>query len=82
MCKCDSGVESTTNYIMHCSQYPLHRMNLLDKVSDLVGNEITQLPGGHLCDLLLFGIKAYSEKANKLIKKCTVEFVNKTKKFQ
>ena len=37
---------------------------MLDEVSDIVGNDISQLPDDHLCDLLLFGSRAYNEKAN------------------
>ena len=82
MCKCDLGVESTIHYFLHCCQYSLDRMNLLDKISDIVSNDVTQLPGDHLCDLLLFGSKAYNEEANELILKCTVEYIKQTKRFQ
>ena len=82
MCVCDLGVESTIHYFLHCHQYSLHRRNLLDKVSDIVDNDITQLPDDHLCDLLLFGRNAYNERANEMILKCTVEFVKQTKRFQ
>ncbi len=82
MCKCDLGVESTIHYFLHCRQYTLHRRNLLDKISDIVGNDITQLPDDHLSDLFLFGSNAYNEKANEMILKCTVEFVKQTKRFQ
>ena len=82
MCVCDLGVESTIHYFLHCRQYSLHRRNLLDKVSDIVDNDITQLPDDHLCDLLLFGSNAYNERANEMILKCTVEFVKQTKRFQ
>ena len=60
----------------------LFRRNLLDKVSDIVDNDITQLPDDHLCHLLLFGSNAYNERANEMILKCTVEFVKQTKRFQ
>ena len=82
MCVCDLGVESTIHYFLHCRQYSLHRRNLLDKVSDIVDNDITQLPDDHLCDLLLFGSNAYNERANEMILTCTVEFVKQTKRFQ
>ena len=51
MCICDSGIESTTHNFLHCHQYSFHRRNLLDKVSVIVGNDITQLPD----DQVLFG---------------------------
>ena len=82
MCGCDLGVESTIHYFLHCRQYSLHRRNLLDKVSDIVDNDITQLPDDHLCDLFLFGSNAYNERANEMILKCTVEFVKQTNRFQ
>ena len=82
MCVCDLGVESTIHYFLHCLQYSLHRRNLLDKVSDIVDNDITQLPDDQLSDLLLFGSNAYNERANEMILKCTVEFVKQKKRFQ
>ena len=82
MCICDLGVESTIHYFLHCCQYALHRRNLLDKVSDIVDNDIAQLPDDHLCDLLLFGSSTYNERANEIILKCTVEFVKQTRRFQ
>ena len=81
-CKCNLGVESTIHYFLHCHLYTAHRINLFDEVSDVVGNDITQLPDDHLCDLLLFGSKAYNEKANEMILKCTVKFVKLTKRFR
>ena len=65
-----------------CHLYRAHRSILLDEVSDIVGNDISQLPDDHLCDLLLYGSKAYNEKANEMILKCTVKFVKLTKRFQ
>jgi len=82
MCICDLGVESTIHYFLHCCQYALHRRNLLDKVSDIVDNDITQPPDDHLCDLLLFRSSTYNERVNEMILKCTVEFVKQTKRFQ
>ena len=54
---------------------------MLERISDIVGNDITQLPGDHLCDLFLFGSNAYNEKANAIIMKCTVEFAIQIKRF-
>ena len=81
-CKCNVGVESTIHYFLHCHLYRAHRKILLDEVSDIVGNDISQLPDDHLCDLLLFGSKAYNEKANEMILKCTAKFVKLTKRFR
>ena len=81
MCMCHSGIESSTQYFLHCRQYSFHRRNLLDKVSDIGGNDITQLPDNHLCDLLLFGSNAYNKKANKMILKWIVEFVKQSTWF-
>ena len=82
MCICDLGVESTIHYFLHCCHYAPHRRNLLDEVSDIVDNDITQLPDDHLCDLLLFGSSTYNERANEMNLKCAVEFVKQTKRFQ
>ena len=81
-CKCNVGVESTIHYFLHCHLYRAHRKILLDEVSDIVGNDISQLPDDHLCDLLLFGSKAYNEKANEMILKCTAKFAKRTKRFR
>ena len=81
-CKWNLGIESTIHYFLHCHLYRDQGSILLDEVSDIVGNGISQLPDDHLCDLLLFGSKAYNEKANEMILKCTVKFVKLTKRVR
>ena len=63
MYKCNFGVESTIH--LQCCQYSLHRGILLDNVSDIVGNDITQLLDDHLRYLLLFGSMLTTRKQPK-----------------
>ena len=69
-CKYNLGIESTIHYVLHCHLYRAHRSILRDEFSDIVGNDISQLPDDHLCDLLLFGSKAYNEKPSEMVLKC------------
>ena len=55
ICNCKEGVESTTHFLLHCPLHLVHRNNLLGEISDILNNDVTQLPGDHLCNLLLFG---------------------------
>ena len=74
-----SSLRLTTSCTTAAADTHFTERNLLDEVSVIVGNDITQLPDDHLCDLLLFGGNAYHKIANEMILKCTVELFKQFK---
>ena len=57
LCSCKEGIEYTVHFFLHCPLYLDHRIDLLGEVSDIIKNDVTQLPDDHLCDLLLFAVQ-------------------------
>lgn len=82
MCTCNVAVESIAHFFLHCQSYLHHRDILLEELSNIVNNDVTQLPDDHLCDLLLFGSKTYNTIANKMILQCTVRYIKNTNRFR
>ena len=64
--------ESTVHFFLLCPLYLDHRNDLLGEVSDMINNDVTQLPDDHSCDLLLFGSSNLHEIANNMILNATV----------
>ena len=76
------GIESTVHLFLHCPLYQVHRHSLLGEVSDVLNNDVTQLPGDHLCDLLLFGSQSFNEITKRMILDATVSFIIHTNRFK
>ena len=53
----------------------------MKRISDIVGNDIAELPDEYLCNLFIFVRNAYNEKVNEMIMACTIEFVKRTNRI-
>ena len=82
LCNCKKEIETTVHFFLHCPLYLVQRNNLLGELSNIIKNDVRQLPDDHLCDLVLFGSPSYNEIANKMILEATVSFVIHTKRFK
>ena len=82
LCSCKEETKTTVHFFLHCPLYLVHRNNLLGELSNILNNDVRQLPDDHLCDLLLIGTPSYNEIANKMILEGTVRFVIYTKRFK
>ena len=82
LCSCKEETEATVHFFLHCPLYLVHRNNLLGELSNILNNDVRQLPDDHLCDLILLGSPSYNEIANKMILEATVSFVIYTKRFK
>ena len=60
MCTCNAAVESIAHFLLHCKSSSRYGEILLEKLSSIFDNDVTQLPDDHLCDLSLFGCKTYN----------------------
>ena len=52
------------------------------EVSDILNNDVMQLPDDHLCNLLLFGSLKFNKIANRMILDATVRFLVKANRFK
>ena len=75
LCNCKEEIESTVHFFLHFPFYLVHRNNLLGQLSNILNNDVRQLPDDQLCDLLLFGRPSYNEIANKMILEAIVNFI-------
>ena len=81
ICSFYEGIESTTHFLLHCPLHLVHRNCLLGEVSDILHNDVTQLPEDHLCNLLLLGSLKFNKIANRMILDATVRFLVNTNGF-
>ena len=81
ICSCNEGIESTIHFFLHCPLHLVHRNSLLGELSDILNNDVTQLPDDHLCNLLLSGSLKFNKIANRMILDATVRFLVNTNRF-
>ena len=79
-CACTHGSETTKHFLLECSRFTTQRnvlMTSLSRISSNVDLSVSQ----SLCDLLLYGSKAYSFYANTDILNATITFIKSSKRF-
>ena len=81
ICSCYEGIESTTQFFLHCPFNLVHRNGLLGEISDTLNNDGTQLPDNHLCNLLLSVSIKFNKVANRMILSASVRFLVNTNRF-
>ena len=81
VCKCNGGEESTEHYLLRCALYNVQRQELLSGISNIVNNDVSVLPDGHLAKVALYGTNSYNNIANKLIIEETIRYIKNTKRF-
>ena len=82
ICKCSFEEETTEHFLLRCSRFDDQRRALLESASDIINNDIKQLPNDHITDILLFGSKAFNEISNKLILESTIRYIKSSKRFK
>ena len=78
MCKCETGNETTEQFLARCPRFTTPRASMLSIISRILNNDVSVLPDDHLTDTLLYGSKMYNEITNKLIIEAIIRF---TKRF-
>ena len=80
-CKCGSGnIESTSHYLLHCSEFSNERMVLLNQIRQIDFN-ILERENSEITQVLLFGDPSYNNNINTLILNATIEFLVSSKRF-
>ena len=80
ICSCSNDIESTTHYLLHCSNYIEERLALLNQVRS-IDSQLLQQSDSLICQLLLFGKCSLSIEENTQILNGTIEYVLSTKRF-
>ena len=81
LCICGSGdIESTSHYLLHCSEYSNERMTLLNKIRQIDSN-ILDKRNSEITRILLFGDPSFNDEINTLVLNTTFDFLISTKRF-
>ena len=75
---CTNGIETSTQYLLHCSTYTNERLTLLNK-SKSINCNILESSDATVKKILLFGDKTLSNSSNTLILNSTIEYIKDLK---
>ena len=81
LCKTCNAKEDTEHFLLLCRSYSLPRSTLLQKVSDIVGFEVSTLPRRRMVDILLYGKEGITDQNNNLILTHVIEYIINTKRL-
>ena len=73
--------EDTNHFLLTCRSYWLSRATMLQKVTEIIGIDISTLPKKTRTSILLYGRGDLSDEANSKIMKIVTDFTIKTKRF-
>ena len=73
--------EDTNHFLLTCQSYRLSRATMFQKVSEIIGIDISTLPKKTRTSILLYGRGDLSDEANSKIMKIVTDFTIKTKRF-
>ena len=82
VCFCQTGIENNEYFLLHCPRHSSHRRDLLDRISNVVDVNPTNLSSTDLCNLLLCGNSCFSVDTNHHIIKSTISFIKSTSRFK
>ena len=73
MCSGSLEIESTSHFLLECHHYTNIRLTLLNSIAEIIGNTFN-ITGEYLVNLLLFGIRKYTEIENSHIVNATIKY--------
>ena len=80
ICSCGENIETTTHYLLHCSNYLNERMTLLTNLQNVEEN-ILDRNYSRLSEILLFGDSSFNDAKNTSILNSTIQYIFDTKRF-
>ena len=81
-CHCLLGPENSLHFLLKCPDYNNERCKLFELVNPIVTkNDLVNLSDPLLVELLLYGNTKNTASENKVILKATIDFINKTGRF-
>ena len=82
MCFCQTGIENNEHFLLHCPCHSSHRRDLLDRISNVVDVDPTNLSSTDVCNLLLYGNSCFSVDTSHHIIEPTISFIKSTSRFK
>ena len=81
LCTCQSGIESTTHFLLKCPLFDVHRELLMDIVSPIASVQSNISDESSVTNILLYGSKALNPTQNNEILNATLAYVQNTGRF-
>ena len=81
VCICGLANEDNEHFLLHCPQYRAFRVDLIGRISDIPGIDLTCLDDRSLCSLLLYGNPRCSVLENSIVIEATISFMKNTGRF-
>ena len=80
-CFCGMAKEDNEHFLLHCQRFDLMRIDLLRKLSDIPGLDVSKLNAKTLCEMLLYGNPHLSIIDNRIVLEATISFIESTKRL-
>ena len=81
LCSCNTAIENTINYSLHCSNFSSARNTFLNEIA-LAERSIFDQDEIKIIQTFIFGNPSYSVTDNKLILGVSVKYILETKRFE
>lgn len=82
MCKCFKGIEDAGHFLLNCHDFTQIRNSLMSNVSQKLNDDILSLTPKKIINTLLYGNKKYKKDVNTYILNQTINYINKSKRFE
>ena len=80
ICSCGQNIETSTHFLLHCSNYPNERLNFLNIIRNIDRN-ILDKNDLKITETLLYGDSSLDDTNNTLIMNATMEFLLASKRL-
>ena len=81
ICTCETDVETTTHYLLHCPLFSDERLILINNIWNM-DNNILNLNDSRFSEVLLFGNSSFNNTKNTFILNTTIEYIVSSKRFE
>ena len=80
ICTCGQNIETSTHFLLHCSNYSNERLTFLNIIRNIDSNILSK-NDLKVTETLLYGDSSYDDTNNTLIMNATMEFLFASKRF-
>ena len=80
ICSCGQNIETSTHFLLHCSNYSNERLTFLNIIRNIDSNILSK-NDLKVTETLLYGDSSYDDTNNTLIMNATMEFLFASKRF-
>ena len=82
MCNCFNDVENTEHFLLSCHDFTQIRNTLMSNVSQKLNVDILSFTPNKIINTLLYGNNKYKKDVNTYILNQTINYINKSKRFE